>query len=154
MSQQRRETKTLPTFGVTATAETPTKTIVETRNFEFVVDEPQDFGGENDAPTPVEYLIGSWAGCLNVVCHLVADEKDIEFDELSIEIEGDLDPAALTGEDTDVRPGYQEIEVAITAATDADDATLTEWLDEVETRCPVGDNLTNPTPVELSIAAD
>lgn len=150
MSQN--ETGQLQTFDVTATAETATKTTVETRGFEFVVDEPEELGGDDEAPNPVEYLIGSWAGCLNVVCHVVADEMGIELDDLEIDVEGELDPTKFLGEADDVRAGYREIRVEIVADVDADEETVAEWLDEVEERCPVADNVANPTPIDVSIS--
>lgn len=153
MSQKQEQTErdSVPTFGVTATAETATKTTVEARDFEFVIDEPEDLGGENDGPNPVEYLAGSLAGCLNVVCHLVADEYGIEIEDLEFEIEGELDPAKLLEDAEGVRAGYQELRVEITATTDADEATLEEWLTTVEDRCPVTDNVANETPVAIEL---
>ena len=107
MSQNNAERRALPTFHVSARADTATKTTVETRGFEFVIDEPEELGGSDEAPNPVEYLIGSWAGCLNVVCHVVADEMDLELGRLTIDIEGELDPAKFLGVADDVRAGYQ-----------------------------------------------
>lgn len=152
MSQNEAEADELPTFGVRAEAETATRTTVETRGFEFVVDEPEDLGGDDEGPNPVEYLAGSWAGCLNVVGHLVADEMDIELDGLAIDVEGELDPARLFGHDEDVRAGYQEVRMSLSVDTGADEETLQEWFDEVEERCPVTDNLANPTPIDVTIA--
>ena len=147
-------TNQLATFGVSASAATDTRTTIETRGFEFEVDEPKPLGGTDEAPNPVEYLLGAWAGCLNVVGHGVADEMDLEIDDLSIDIEGDLDPAKFLGEDPDVRAGYQHIEVTVDAEVDADDETVQEWLETVEKRCPVGDTVANPTPVDVSLSAD
>lgn len=151
MSQNQAESETIPTFAVSATAENDTKTTVETRGFEFVVDEPPVFGGDDDGPNPVEYLIGSWAGCLNVVCHIVADEMEIEIRDLAFDIEGELDPAKLLGTADDSRAGYREIRATVLADVDADDETVREWLEAVEERCPVADNVANPTPIEISV---
>lgn len=57
----------LEQFAVLAASESETKIVVEARDFEFVVDEPESLDGSNSGPNPVEYLIGAWAGCLNVV---------------------------------------------------------------------------------------
>jgi hypothetical protein len=32
-----------------------------------------------------------------------------------------------------------------------DDATLTSWLEIIESRCPVNDNPINPTPVKIGL---
>lgn len=138
-------------FAISAESESETKTVVEARDFEFVIDEPAELGGTNDGPNPVEYLIGAWAGCLNVVAHTVSEERGIDLDGIEIEIEGDLDPRKFLGVADDVRAGYQEIRVRIDASSDADEETLKAFATEVEERCPVGDNIGNPTPTDVTI---
>lgn len=153
MSQQQAEPAELATFTIDAEAETATKTRVETRGFEFVIDEPETLGGEDAAPTPVEYLIGAWAGCLNVVANKVAQERDIEIRNLQIDITGDLDPRRFLGQAADPRAGYQTLQVELDVETDADEATLEEWLEAVESRCPISDNLVNPTPTNITVSS-
>lgn len=138
-------------FSVKAKSENPTKTVVETRGFKFFVDEPQNLGGTNDGPNPVEYVLGALAGCLNVVGHLAAKEMGLSMRSISIDIEGDLDPAKFVGQKTDTRAGYSEIRVAITADTDADYDSLAKWVGLVESRCPVSDNIANLTPVKFTV---
>lgn len=140
-------------YAVSATSETGTKTSVEARQFEFVVDEPPALGGTNDGPNPVEYLIGSWAGCLNVVVHTVSEERGIDIDGVDIEIGGELDPRKFLGAADDVRAGYQEIHARIDVDSDADQEALDELVAEVEERCPVGDTIGNPTPAAVTVDA-
>ncbi|WP_090382977.1 OsmC family protein [Natronobacterium texcoconense] len=138
-------------FDVSATGESHTKTTVTARDFEFVIDEPPASGGTDDGPTPVEYLLGSWAGCLNVVAHLVADEYGFDLESVEIHLEGELDPARFLGKSDEPRPGYQEIDVTLEVEADAENEVLEEWLAEVERRCPVGDNIENETPTTLTL---
>jgi uncharacterized OsmC-like protein len=138
-------------FAVSAASESETRTVVEARDFEFVVDEPAPLGGTNDGPNPVEYLIGAWAGCLNVVVHTVAEERGIEIGGVDIEIGGDLDPRRFLGAADDVRAGYQELDVRIDVESDADREALDALAAEVEERCPVGDNIENPTPTDVTV---
>jgi uncharacterized OsmC-like protein len=144
------ETPQQLTFDVSATAESPTKTRVSTRDFEFVVDEPATLGGSDEGPNPVEYLLGALAGCMNVVAHQVAREMDLEVRDLEIEIDGDLDPAKFMGKSDESRAGYQEVRVDVSADVDAPDETIQTWLSAVEERCPVSDNLGNETPLAVS----
>jgi len=137
------------TFDVSASAESPTKTRVSTRGFEFVVDEPSSLGGNDEGPNPVEYLIGALAGCMNVTAHQTAREMDLDVRNLEITIEGDLNPAKFMGKSDEPRAGYQEIRVDVSADVDATDETIQTWLSTVEERCPVSDNLANGTPVAL-----
>ncbi|KAB1197176.1 MULTISPECIES: OsmC family protein [Haloferax] len=140
----------LLTFDVSAQAESPTKTRVSTRSFEFVIDEPDSLGGTDHGPNPVEYLLGALAGCLNVTAHVVAREMDLDVQNLEISLEGGLDPATFMGKSDDERAGFQEIRVNVTADVDASGETIRTWLSTVEARCPVSDNLANGTPLALS----
>jgi len=138
-------------FKINARSESAAKTIVKARNFEIVVDEPEALGGTDVAPNPVEYVLAAFAGCLNVMGHLVAQEMGIELKNLKIEMEGDLNPAKLFGKCDKERAGYKNIIVKLIPETEADDSTLEKWLHEVECRCPVSDNLQNITPVKVEL---
>ena len=89
------------TFSISGESQSATKFEAKARNFSFVVDEPESLGGNDHGPNPVEYLLGSYAGCLNVVVHLVAKEEGININKLNIAINGDLDPAKFVGQ-----PGF------------------------------------------------
>lgn len=139
------------TFSAKASRESSTKTVVEARGFRIIVDEPPSLGGKDEGANPVEYVLAALAGCLNVVGHVVAKEMGFVLKGLTLELAGDLDPAKFLGAETDKRAGYQEIRVSIYPETDAGDAVLAQWLEIVKSRCPVSDNLANPTAVQIGI---
>lgn len=136
-------------FSIKAHSENPTKTVVEARNFKIVVDEPKNLGGTDDGPNPVEYVLAAFAGCLNVVGHLVAQEMGFSLKGMEINMEGDLDPSKFMGKETEERAGYKEIRVSLKPDSDADEETLQKWMTSVKARCPVSDNLANATPVKV-----
>lgn len=138
-------------FAVSAESQSETRTVVAARDFDFVVDEPPALDGTDAGPNPVEYLIGAWAGCLNVVAHTVAEERGFALEGLTIDVEGDLDPRTFLGVADDARAGYQEVRVDIDAETDADPEALEGFTAEIEARCPVGDNVANPTPTNVTV---
>jgi|SRR6056297_2750865 len=139
-------------FSIKAESKNKTQVVVETPGgFKITVDEPENMGGTNEGPNPVEYVLAALSGCLNVVGHLVANEMGITLDDMKIEISGELDPAKFMGKSEDVRAGYQKINVKIDVETDADEETLAEWLNVVEARCPVSDNISNETPLEIEV---
>ncbi len=138
-------------FAIQGENENPTKLVVNARQFKLVVDEPAGLGGTDDGPNPVEYLLAGYAGCLNVVAHLVAKEQGLDIKKLTIEVDGDINPARLFGQSNDDRAGFKIIRVNIAIDTDAVQSAIDKWLKEVENRCPINDNLTNPTPVELKV---
>ncbi|KLO24729.1 MULTISPECIES: OsmC family protein [unclassified Marinitoga] len=139
-------------FKITSESENPTKTIVKARNFEMVIDEPESLGGKDEGANPVEYLLAAFAGCLNVVGHLVAKEMGFDLGKMKIDIAGDLNPDRFLGKESPDRTGYVQINVSFYLETDADDETLKKWLSTIEKRCPVSDNLSNPTPIKFNIS--
>jgi uncharacterized OsmC-like protein len=138
---------------VTAESKNPTKVEVNVRGYSFEIDEPEEHGGTGSAPNPVEYELGALTGCFNVVAHLVAEEKGVEIDGLEIKASGELNPAKFQGEDTGDRAGFKSIDLEVDVESDADEEALREVFEEAENRCPVRDNISHETPVNLSISS-
>jgi uncharacterized OsmC-like protein len=136
---------------VNAESKNPTKVEVNVRGYSFEIDEPEEHGGTGSAPNPVEYELGALTGCFNVVAHVVAEEMGVELDELEITASGELNPAKFQGQDTDDRAGFKEVEMEIEVESDADEETLRELFEQVEERCPVRDNISHETPMEMNI---
>ena len=139
-------------IAVSANSVSATKAEINARGFQFHIDEPQALGGTDSAANPVEYLLGAYAGCLNVMAHLIAKEQDIAIDNLSIDISGELDTDKLFGSSQDVRAGFQNIKVVFNPKTNASADKLASWLKAIDDRCPINDNLKNLTPVKLLVA--
>ncbi len=139
------------TFSIKSKSLTPTLTEVKARNFTIYIDEPPNLGGQDKGATPVEYLLAALAGCINVVGSLVAREMNIKFDNFEIEISGILDPAKFQGKATNERAGFKSIDVKIKVKSSASSELLDKWLNAVKSRCPVSDNLLNPTPVSIKV---
>ncbi|MBS1556345.1 MAG: OsmC family protein [Bacteroidetes bacterium] len=138
-------------FSIQSKSTSAARTEIETRGFKLVVDEPQELGGTNDAPNPVEYILAGYAGCINVVAHLTAKEFNIDLKDLQISIDGDLNPARLFGESFKERAGYQNINVQLKTESKIDEKVKARWLEAIENRCPVNDNLRNATPIQFSL---
>jgi len=138
-------------FAVTGNSITQTKYEGNARHFKITVDEPQALGGNDEAPNPVEFILAGYAGCLNVVIHLVARELNIKINSLKIEISGDIDPARLFGTSFNNRAGFLSLLVEIDLDSYADEVTQNLLFKQVKERCPVNDNLSNVTPIEYRI---
>ena len=138
-------------FSVSSVSESKARTRIQTRGFGLTVDEPQELGGTNEAPNPVEYILAGYAGCINVVAHIVAEELNLNIENLKIDIDGFLNPNRLFGKSLDDRAGYKQIDVKLETTTEIDPELRKQWLSEISHRCPVNDNLTNSTPVSFSI---
>ncbi|MFO8235591.1 MAG: OsmC family protein [Bacteroidales bacterium] len=135
---------------IKAESKNATQTEVKARNFKMIIDEPQNLGGTDEGANPVEYVLGALSGCLTVVGHLVAKEMGFTLRSMSMEMSGNLDPARFMGKSKDERAGFKGIEVKIYADADADEETLNKWVEQIEVRCPVSDNLSNATPINIS----
>lgn len=138
---------------VTAESKNPTKVDVNVRGYSFEIDEPEEHGGTGSAPNPVEYELAALTGCFNIVAHLVAEEKGVEIDNLTIKASGELNPAKFQGEETDDRAGFKGVELEVEVESEADYEIVREICEEAENRCPVSDNISHDTPVELRISS-
>ncbi len=139
------------TFSVKGHSASEAKFIAKTRQFKLVVDEPEGLGGTDENANPVEYILAGLAGCVNVVGHLVAKELGFTIQKLHIEVSGNINPDKLFGVSNAERAGFKEIDLKLIPETDASIEKLAEWLRIVQDRCPVKDNLTNITPIKVSV---
>lgn len=138
-------------FSITAASESPSKTKINVRQFEFFIDEPVSLGGTDTAPNPVEVLLGAYAGCINVMCFVIAREMGFELKSVHMALEGTLNPDRLYGKSFAQRAGFKEIHVKLMPDTQADPNTLDKWLASIKERCPVGDNIGNMTPITVTL---
>lgn len=127
--------------------------VVKAQNFKIRIGENPSYP-ELEAPCPVEYILAGFAGCLNIVGGIVAKELNIEIKSLQIEISGELDVDKYLGASTEERAGFKGIEVTVKPISDASKEELQKWIEIVESRCPVQDNLFNPTPISLNLVQE
>jgi uncharacterized OsmC-like protein len=81
----------LTTFKATAT-KLPEGLQVEaqSRGFKILMDEPQDLGGTDKGMNPVEALLCALGACQSIVAAAFADAYNFSYEELYVELEGDL----------------------------------------------------------------
>jgi uncharacterized OsmC-like protein len=138
-------------FSIKGVSVTPTRLKSRARGFSFIIDEPFALDGKDEGPNLVEYLLGNYAGCLNVVMNLVAKEKGITINKLNIDIDGDIDPTKFIGNFGFNRADFQNINVVIDLKTNASDFENFELIKIAKERCPINDNLASPTQINYSI---
>jgi uncharacterized OsmC-like protein len=137
------------TYEIAATSVSSSRADVKIRGFSVVIDEPEKLGGTNAGPNPVEFELAALAGCINVTGHLVAREMGISLKKLEMKLSGSLNPAKFMGRESDERAGYKVISVVLQIDSDASSEDLERWRGQVEDRCPVSDNLSSGTSVEV-----
>jgi uncharacterized OsmC-like protein len=64
---------------VTGVSEFPIRLAVSVRDFSLIIDEPPSPGGTDEGPNPVENVLASVASCMNVVIHMIARERGVEW---------------------------------------------------------------------------
>ncbi len=138
-------------FQIQGEAQTAARFVAGARQFSLVIDEPPALGGDDFGANPVEYLLASYAGCINVVAHLTAKELGIKVEKLSIKVDGNLNPDRLFGQSNEDRAGFKNINVDFTPITDAGPEKIKLWIETIKNRCPINDNLSNTTPLTLNL---
>ncbi len=124
--------------------------VVQSQGFNINISNNVSDNWSND-PSPEEFLLAGFAGSINAVGKLIAEELGIKLESLLVEISGELETKKSEGIKTRSRAGFSKIEVVIKPVSDASLDLLKKWLDEVKERCPLRDNLINTTPVLLTL---
>jgi hypothetical protein len=76
--------------------------------------------------------------------------RGITIDGLETAIHGDLDLHGFLGLDSNVRPGYEQIQGTIKAIGDFDDNHLAE-LASLTRHSPIRDIVSNPVPIAIDL---
>jgi len=149
MATDKREMKVL----ITGESENPTRINLRAGKFTMIIDEPTSMGGTDAGPSPVQVLLLSLAGCLNVTGHEIARQKGFKLNGMKIRIEGVMNPCTFLGCSFEERAGFQEIDVKIDADFEGvSPEAQAQWLKETEERCPVTDNIKADTTVRVTLA--
>ena len=149
MSTPTREIKVL----VRGKSESATKMNLTSGKFQMVIDEPPSLGGTDDGPSPIQVLLMSLAGCLNVTGHEVAKQRGLKLNGMEVKIEGVMNPCAFIGCSFEERAGFQQIKVTVDADMEGvSKEDMESWLEETEKRCPVTDNVRADTSISVAIS--
>ena len=146
MSEEKREVS----VTVHGKSESPMRMKIKSGKFEMIIDEPENMGGTNVGPSPIQVLLMSLAGCINITGHQVARQRGMKLNGMKIKIDGTMNPCTFIGCSYEERAGFQTINLKVDA--DFENATTEEvesWLKETEERCPVTDNIQHITKVNL-----
>lgn len=119
------------------------------RGKKIIIDEPQELGGTDTGPNPVEYLLAALGGCLNILITSFASKFQVEIRDVIINVEGDLDPDGFTGKNPAVRPGFQQIRYNIKIDSPSPKANIQQLLEHIEKIGPVKDTLSGVPIVKI-----
>lgn len=114
-------------------------------------DEPDQLGGTNTGPNPVEQVLGALGNCLAVGYAANATAAGITINDLTIEVEGDLDLRTFLGL-ADGNAGFGNISVKVNLDSDASPEALQALHDKVTNTSPVGHTLDRAVSVQIELA--
>jgi uncharacterized OsmC-like protein len=121
------------------------------RTFVFDADHPVLMVGQDNGPTPVEFVLHALAACLTAGIANIASARGVTLHEVRSTIAGDIDVNGLLGLDASVRNGYQQVTVKFQVSGDADAETLRSIVDRSRDRSAVYDVITNTVPVSIEV---
>lgn len=114
-------------------------------------DEPEQLGGTNSGPNPVEQVLAALGNCLAVGYAANATAAGIELRGVKISVEGDLDLHTFLGL-KEGNAGFSGIRVSVEMDTEADAAALEALNAKVVGTSPVGHTLNRAVPIDVKIA--
>lgn len=141
----------MKTISVEAKLDEKFKIEVKAGEHLMYVDQPKAGGGTDAGATPLEYLFAALAGCIGTVARIIAMQKRIPLRGMDIKVEGALDLETLLGKSKENRAGFTGIKVMLAIDSDMSRQQKEDFVKEIDSRCPVSDNIANITPVVIEI---
>ncbi|MGZ4663964.1 MAG: OsmC family protein [Frankiaceae bacterium] len=115
-------------------------------------DHPPVLVGNNNGPTPVEFLLHAIAACMTAGLANIAAARGITLHRVESTVEGDIDLRGILGISREARNGYQQIRVHFTVEGDASPQELAALVEQSRARSAVYDVLTSGVPVHVDVA--
>jgi len=119
-----------------------------TRGHEIIIDEPESSGGIDEGMNPVEITLASLAGCLSITTSFLAKKMKIKIEDLSIDVEGEINKKAMTS--TEVDSGFKEVRYNINIKSDSSKEEIEKLIKRIEDYCPVSDTLRRDIDVKAN----
>jgi uncharacterized OsmC-like protein len=119
--------------------------------FTFDADHPDVFASQDQGATPVEYVLVGLASCLTAGVASIAQHRGIQLHSVRATVEGDMDIQGILGVDTEVRNGFNGIQVNFEIDADASREDIEALVAQSQKRSAVFDILTNPSNVAVVV---
>ena len=131
-------TQHLETFKATAQGlGWPTKVAITDTEWNIQVDEPEEDGGKNSGPNPMQLFAASLAGCQNEQAQVVAEELSMSIEKIDMDLEIDLDLAGFMGEADHSNGSYKSVRMKTVVNGDFTAEQVAELGSKVDARCPI-----------------
>jgi len=105
-------------------------------------------GGPGTAACSGDLLLGALAACAQLTCQLVATAMGIPFEEIRVEVDGEMDLRGTLGVSKEVPVGFQDIHARFhIRAPEATSEQLALLKEKTEQYCVVLQTLKQPPPI-------
>ncbi|MFV1987931.1 MAG: OsmC family protein [Gemmatimonadota bacterium] len=121
------------------------------KEYTFDADHPEIFASEDNGATPPEIVLAALASCLTAGIASVAQHRDIQLNSVTATVEAGMDLQGILGIDSDVRNGFDGIQVTYDIDADATPDEIRAIVAQSQKRSAVYDVLTNPTNVSVNV---
>ena len=128
-----------------------TQFVVKSQNLQLKIDEHQCEAIEKN---PLEYLLAGFAASINAIGKIIAKEQNFDLQSIQVEISGVIETKKSQGIKTRSRSGFKSIDILIKPNTNASLTAIKEWIDELKERCPLYDNVSNNTPIKVTVVKE
>lgn len=116
---------------------------VGARGWEWSVDEPEDVGGTDSAPNPVEQFLGSLSACLTLMINNIAERRDVPIENVSV-----------TAEATPEEGHIERIDVDVSVVSTADRADVERVVGTADRACYVSGVIGDDVEKSVSISVE
>lgn len=140
------------TVVVATTQEEGYKLVSHIGKHTLYIDQPEAAGGTDAGPSPLQYFLLSWAGCISAIARMVANQQRIVLHSIKLKVQGELDPDRLLGGDQGQRVGFTAIAVEADIDADLSIEEKQAFLKEVDARCPLSDNIGHSTSLSVELS--
>lgn len=132
------EIQHLETFNATAEGKGwPTSVTISGTDWKLQVDEPEEDGGSNSGPNPMQYFIASLASCQNEQAQVVAEELSITIDKIDITLAVDLNLDGFMGLDAHSENCFKRANFKAVVHGAISKDQIMELGKRVDNRCPI-----------------
>ena len=119
--------------------------------YKFVISEPVHVGGQNCAPTPLEFLLSGAVGCYAAVFAFYAAKLGVSYDSFEAVARSDFDVRGHMIADAP-KSAFRKVTISIDIVSDAPADKLREIERLAFEGCPGISTLREPVPVETRLA--
>jgi uncharacterized OsmC-like protein len=127
------------------------KIVSNIRDHQVIVDQPPLGGGNDEGPSPLEFACLSLSACVVTIGQIIARQKRINLRGIEARVEAEIDPDVYMGKTKDSRCGFTSYKVFAKVDADISEEEKTSFLEEIDSRCPISENLQNTTPVQFEL---